>query len=160
MIPVAGCEQRANNHANNHANNYQQVSVGFPTRVGLRIKIATRVAGTTVVLQAGAVEAECRKDVETRIVVMPDLIAETSDLKSTPRQRVSPGSPHLLDRLPPHSLEAEQAVLGCILLSPNECMGECIAKLKGGSEAGLGTCFKKRLLPILCFTYVVACCPP
>lgn len=34
------------------------------------------------------------------------------------------------DRLPPNSFEAEQGVLGCVLLSPNECMGECIKKLK------------------------------
>lgn len=39
-----------------------------------------------------------------------------------------------VDRLPPHSVEAEQGVLGCILLSPNECMGVCIEKLKRGSE--------------------------
>jgi replicative DNA helicase len=31
--------------------------------------------------------------------------------------------------LPPHSPEAEQGVLGCILLSPNECLGECLEKL-------------------------------
>lgn len=35
-----------------------------------------------------------------------------------------------VDRLPPHSVEAEQGVLGCALLSPNECIGECVEKLK------------------------------
>ena len=39
-----------------------------------------------------------------------------------------------MDRLPPHSPEAEQGVLGCVLLSPNDCMGECIEKFKGGAE--------------------------
>jgi len=39
-----------------------------------------------------------------------------------------------VDRLPPHSPEAEQGVLGCVLLSPNDCMGECIEKFKSGSE--------------------------
>lgn len=36
--------------------------------------------------------------------------------------------------MPPHSPEAEQGVLGCVLLSPNECMGECIEKFKSGTE--------------------------
>ena len=39
-----------------------------------------------------------------------------------------------IDRLPPCSIEAEAAVLGCVLLSPNDCMGECIEKLKAGPE--------------------------
>jgi replicative DNA helicase len=67
---------------------------------------------------------------------MPDeLIAEKTDLKKTPRRRApANGSTHPVDRLPPHSPEAEQGVLGCILLSPNDCIGECITKLKGGSE--------------------------
>ena len=39
-----------------------------------------------------------------------------------------------VDRLPPHSNEAEQGVLGCVLLSPSECMGICIEKFKRGSE--------------------------
>jgi replicative DNA helicase len=42
--------------------------------------------------------------------------------------------PQVGDRLPPHSIEAEQGVLGCVLLSPNDCMGVCIEKFKRGSE--------------------------
>jgi replicative DNA helicase len=42
--------------------------------------------------------------------------------------------PAVIDRLPPHSIEAEQGVLGCILLSPNDCMGICIEKFKRGAE--------------------------
>ncbi len=42
--------------------------------------------------------------------------------------------PQMSDRLPPHSIEAEQGVLGCVLLSPSDCMGICIEKLKRGSE--------------------------
>lgn len=33
------------------------------------------------------------------------------------------------DRLPPHSPEAEQSVLGCILLSADECMPQALARL-------------------------------
>src|SRR5215831_16935911 len=54
-----------------------------------------------------------------------------------PKRRRSPkseSSTPTVDRLPPHSPEAEQGVLGCILLSPNDCMGECIEKLKGGED--------------------------
>src|SRR5580698_9307710 len=43
------------------------------------------------------------------------------------------GTPKV-DRLPPHSIEAEQGVLGCVLLSPHDCMGECIEKLKSGHQ--------------------------
>lgn len=43
--------------------------------------------------------------------------------------------PSRLDRLPPHSLEAEQGALGCCLLSPNESIGACVEKLKGDAEA-------------------------
>lgn len=35
--------------------------------------------------------------------------------------------------IPPHSIEAEQGVLGCILLSPDECLLECRLKLKAGA---------------------------
>jgi replicative DNA helicase len=61
------------------------------------------------------------------------------DLKHTKHRRSgssngSPSAQHSVDRLPPHSSEAEQGVLGCVLLSPNECMGECLSKLKVGAE--------------------------
>src|SRR5262245_4054870 len=65
---------------------------------------------------------------------MAEPIAETPDLQTARRRPASNGPARPMDRLPPHSTEAEQGVLGCILLSPNDCMGECIAKLKGGSD--------------------------
>ncbi|MBN2507148.1 MAG: replicative DNA helicase [Verrucomicrobia bacterium] len=42
--------------------------------------------------------------------------------------------PAAVPRLPPHSAEAEQGVLGCILLSPHDSLGLCIEKLKAGGE--------------------------
>jgi len=36
-------------------------------------------------------------------------------------------------RLPPHSPEAEQGVLGCILLD-TQCLGLCLEKIKDGAE--------------------------
>jgi replicative DNA helicase len=41
----------------------------------------------------------------------------------------------MIDRLPPHSIEAEQGLLGCVFLSPNNCMAECLAKLNEGAES-------------------------
>ena len=69
---------------------------------------------------------------------MIDSIAEGAgpmpDLKRTPRPKPAPAAVQRADRLPPHSPEAEQGVLGCVLLSPNERLGECIEKLKTGEE--------------------------
>lgn len=47
-----------------------------------------------------------------------------------PRRRAQQADPSKVDRLPPASIEAEQGVLGCILLSPKECLGEARAALK------------------------------
>jgi replicative DNA helicase len=57
-----------------------------------------------------------------------------ADLKKTRRTKQPLADPTKVDRLPPHSLEAEQGVLGCVLLAPAECLGECIQKLKAGPE--------------------------
>ncbi|HXT41442.1 MAG TPA: replicative DNA helicase [Candidatus Angelobacter sp.] len=58
----------------------------------------------------------------------------SADLQKARRQKVAATSAPRLDRLPPHSIEAEQGVLGCVLLSPNDCMGVCIEKFRAGSE--------------------------
>jgi len=63
---------------------------------------------------------------------IPDSPNHEPDLKRTPRQKTVAVA--TVDRLPPHAAEAEQGVLGCILLSPNDCMGECIERLKEGEE--------------------------
>ncbi len=52
--------------------------------------------------------------------------------KSRKMPRVDLGK---IDRLPPHSLEAEQGVLGCVLLAPHESLGVCVDKLKSGSDS-------------------------
>jgi len=71
-------------------------------------------------------------------MAMIDSISEAAggppDLKHTRRRKPSNADAGNVDRLPPHSPEAEQGVLGCVLLSPNDCMGECIEKFTSGSE--------------------------
>src|ERR1700752_4557493 len=57
------------------------------------------------------------------------------DFKKSRRKKTgfSDAAPKLA-RPPPHSPEAEQGVLGCVLLSPNDCLGECVEKFKAGPE--------------------------
>jgi len=59
------------------------------------------------------------------------------DFKKSRRQKtLAQRGSTALDRLPPHDLQMEMGVLGCCLLSPNECIGECVEKLKDdGKEA-------------------------
>ena len=45
-------------------------------------------------------------------------------------------NPKSIDRLPPHSLEAEAAVLGCVLTDPTECLDGCVLAF-GGAEGAV-----------------------
>lgn len=61
--------------------------------------------------------------------------AAAADLKRAKRVRRPQAASGTIDRLPPHAPDSEKGVLGCVLLSPNDCMGECIEGLKMGAEA-------------------------
>jgi replicative DNA helicase len=69
-------------------------------------------------------------------LAVPDVVelppAETADLKKTPRTKASLTAIPL-DRTPPHDTAAEQGVLGCILLDPNENLNACVEKVKDES---------------------------
>ncbi len=67
--------------------------------------------------------------------VTKTVVVGAPDLKKTEWKKsgFSDAAPRI-DRLPPHSPEAEQGVLGCIFLSPNDCIGECVEKLTDGPE--------------------------
>ncbi|MCL4789054.1 MAG: replicative DNA helicase [Verrucomicrobia bacterium] len=63
-----------------------------------------------------------------------DSAGAVADLKKARRRKPAATEAARTDRLPPHAPEAEQGVLGCVLLSPNDCLGQCIEKLKTGPE--------------------------
>jgi len=56
--------------------------------------------------------------------------AAPADLTRSRRRKSAAAEVSRVDRLPPHSLEAEQGVLGCCLLSPNDTLGVCIEKAR------------------------------
>jgi replicative DNA helicase len=56
------------------------------------------------------------------------------NLQKTRRKTAGDRPVKMVDRLAPHSIEAEQGVLGCVLLSPSDNLGLCIEKLKSGPE--------------------------
>lgn len=59
---------------------------------------------------------------------------KASTHKRAPKADLAP-APLSVDRLPPHSIEAEQGVLGCILWAPPTCLGTCAEQLKGPEAA-------------------------
>src|SRR6266536_4939718 len=60
-----------------------------------------------------------------------DLRTAGSEFRAS-RSSKGPEAPN--DRQLPHSMEAELGVLGCILLSPADCLPECVQAFKGSSE--------------------------
>jgi replicative DNA helicase len=60
-----------------------------------------------------------------------DVSNSAADLKKARRRKTATSDSARLDRLPPHDLDMEKGVIGCQLLSPNDCVGEVIEKLKG-----------------------------
>jgi replicative DNA helicase len=67
--------------------------------------------------------------------VSPEGPGAAADLKHARRRKAPVADAAKIDRLPPHAPEAEQGVLGCVLLSPNECLGECIEMFTQGADA-------------------------
>lgn len=81
-------------------------------------------------LSGGAFHAngESSPVVEVPAVVQPDF-------RAARRRKAAHQDAPRVDRLPPHSAEAEQGTLGCVLMSPNECLGRTIEKLGETGEA-------------------------
>ena len=62
------------------------------------------------------------------------MIESATDLKRTRRHRGDSANA-AVDRLPPHDMQMEMGVLGCCLIDPNTCIGQCIETLKDDGKA-------------------------
>jgi replicative DNA helicase len=69
------------------------------------------------------------------------------DLKRTRRRKDAAIDLSKIDRLPPHSIEAEQGVLGCMLLDPNTAIGTCVEKFKSRCDDGATASPSRRDAP-------------
>lgn len=58
--------------------------------------------------------------------------AAAADLKRA-RRKGAARKPE--DRLPPHDIDMERGVLGCVLIAPDECLPECITRLRSRADA-------------------------
>ncbi len=63
--------------------------------------------------------------------VSPGTGTVTNDWKKGRRKKATLADPTRTDKLPPHSVEAEQGLLGCIMLEPAEVLQECMEKFPG-----------------------------
>lgn len=61
-------------------------------------------------------------------------VVPVADFRRTRKPRGDRAETPMIDRLPPNSPEAEQGVLGCILLDPYECIYQCITEFKDGAS--------------------------
>lgn len=64
---------------------------------------------------------------------MIDSISELADASVASQKPRRKALPKEQERLPPHSDEAEAGVLGCILISPEECLCTCAETMKAGA---------------------------
>ncbi|TXT47481.1 MAG: replicative DNA helicase [Limisphaerales bacterium] len=69
------------------------------------------------------------------------------DLKRTRRRKDVAIDLSKVDRLPPHSIEAEQGVLGCMLLDPNAAIGTCVEKFKSRRDDSTNAPSSRRDAP-------------
>jgi len=56
------------------------------------------------------------------------------DFKRRRKKSLSELGASSLDRLPPHDLQMEMGVIGCVMLSPRECLSECVTTLKDSGK--------------------------